>query len=113
MEAKKVEIIEPGEERKKQKINTLNFLAKIKLGVALFLDGIDFLISWIPIINTLWDFVTFAVLFMILKNKNLAYFALGELVIPGISAIGIIDGLIPAATIITIIDSVIQKTTKF
>jgi hypothetical protein len=50
---------------------------------------------------------------MILKNKNLAYFALGELVIPGISAIGIIDGLIPAATIITIIDSVIQKTTKF
>ncbi|MBW2995211.1 hypothetical protein KY312_02575 [Candidatus Woesearchaeota archaeon] len=111
MEAKqvKVEVVEPNYREKKQKKDALRFLAKIKLGVALFLDGIDFLISWIPIINTLWDFVTFAVLFVILRNKNLAYFALGELVIPGFGAIGFIDGLIPSATIITVIDSILPS----
>ena len=107
MEAKsvKVEVVDPNYKQKKEQKAALRFLTKIKLGVALFLDAIDFLICWIPIVNTLWDFVTFGVLFLILKHKNLAYFALGELVIPGLGAIGFIDGFIPAATVIAIIDS--------
>jgi len=103
MEAKqvKVEVVEPGYKQKK----LLRFFTKIKIGIALFMDAVDFLICWIPIINTLWDFVTFGVLFMILKHKSLAYFSLGELLIPGLGTIGFIDGFIPSATILAIVDS--------
>ncbi len=80
------------------------YLTKLKILTAIILDLIDLLICWIPLVNTLWDIVTFAVLFAILKDKRLAYLSLGELIAPGLGVLGLIDGFIPSATILVIID---------
>jgi len=63
----------------------------------------------IPILNTLWDFITLAVLLVILKNKWLAIGALGELPLVGLPFLGQIDALIPMATILTLLDSAETK----
>jgi hypothetical protein len=82
-------------------------LTKLKFGVAIFLDVVDFLVCWIPIINTLWEFATFAVLIAIIRHKFLAYFSLTEVLFPGIGVSAVIDGLIPSATMIVAMDSLL------
>lgn len=77
---------------------------KVKIGVAIFLDLSDLLFGNIPLINTIWDFVTMAVLLVTLRNKRLAFYALLELPLIGIPPLGIIDSLIPTATILTLLD---------
>jgi hypothetical protein len=91
------------------KTNAIGFLAKLRIGVAIVLDAIDFVLANIPIINTLWDFVTFAILLLILKNKWLAVAAFGELPLVGLPILGQIDAFIPMATIITLIDAAESK----
>jgi len=78
---------------------------RIRLGIAIILDGIDFFIGWIPIVNTLWDFVTFLILLVILRNKKLAFFSLLELPLLGLPPFSFFDMLIPVATILVIIDN--------
>lgn len=103
MEIKRVkaEVVNP-KVRKKSKI--LPVWARIKFGIAIVSDIIDFLIGWIPVINTAWDIVTFLVLLLILKNKKLALLPLIEvpLILPPFSIIGM---LIPIATITVLIDN--------
>ena len=104
MEAKKVkaEVVNPKSREKSSKIWPV--WARIKLGIAIVLDIIDFLIGLIPIINAAWDIVTFLVLLLILKNKKLALLPLIEmpLILPPFSIIGM---LIPIATITVLIDN--------
>jgi hypothetical protein len=69
------------------------------------LDLIDFLIGWIPIVNTVWDMVTFVVLLVILKNKRMAFISLIELPLLGLPPFSIIDMFIPIATIAVLIDN--------
>jgi hypothetical protein len=83
----------------------LNIILKLKLAIAIILDAIDFVLANIPILNTLWDFVTFIVLILILKNKWLAFGAFAELPLVGLPVLGQIDALIPIATLLTLIDS--------
>jgi len=105
MEAKKVkvEVVNPKARKKPSKIWPI--WARIKLGIAIVLDGIDFLIGWIPIINEAWDIVTFLILLVILKNKKLAFLSLIELPLLGLPPFSIIDMLIPIATITVLIDN--------
>jgi len=104
MEAKKVkaEVVNPKSREKPSKIWPV--WARIKLGIAIVLDIIDFLIGWIPLINAAWDIVTFLVILLILKNKKLALLPLIEvpLILPPFSIIGM---LIPIATITVLIDN--------
>ena len=107
MEAKKVKVEIVG--RKKKKSNSFkrikSALVRIKLGIAIILDGIDFLIGWIPIVNSLWDIVTFMVLLIILKNKKLAFVSLIELPLLGLPPFSIFDMFIPIATLTVLIDN--------
>ncbi len=89
----------------KAKISTIKIILKLKLAVAIILDAVDLILGNIPILNTLWDLVTFAVLLVILKNKWLAMGALAELPLVGLPILGQIDTLIPIATILTLLDS--------
>ena len=104
VEAKKVkvEVVNPKAQKKPSKIWPI--LARIKLGIAIIVDIIDFLIGWIPLINVAWDIVTFLVLLLILKNKKLALLPLIEvpLILPPFSIIGM---FIPIATITVLIDN--------
>ena len=84
---------------------SLPVLTKIRFGIAMILDGIDFLIGWLPIANTLWDIVTFLVLLVILKNKKLSLFSLLELPLLGLPPFSFFDMFIPVATIIVLIDN--------
>jgi len=107
--AKKVKAEVVGRKRKtkwdKAKIKAMHFMLRLKLAVAIILDAIDLILANIPILNTLWDLVTFAVLLVILKNKWLAVGAFGELPLVGLPILGQIDALIPIATILTLLDS--------
>jgi len=85
---------------------------KAKLIIAIILDFIDFFTSMIPVLNTIWDFITYFILSITLKHKYLAYVSLGELLIPGIGSIGLIDGVIPSATILTLIDIALTRIKK-
>ena len=106
VEAKKVIVEVVGKGRKSSKLfNKIKLVwARIKLGIAIVLDGIDFLIGWIPIINEAWDIITFLILLVILKNKRWALLPLIEvpLILPPFSIIGM---LIPIATITVLIDN--------
>jgi len=87
--AKKVEAEVVGAQKRKSrwdglKETVLSIVLKLKLAVALFLDACDLIIANIPILNTLWDFITFAVLIIILKNKWLAIGAFAELPLVGL-----------------------------
>jgi hypothetical protein len=82
-----------------------SILLKFKLGIALLLDACDLILANIPLLNTLWDFVTFSVLIVILRNKWLAFAAFAELPLVGLPFFGQIDALIPMATILTLADS--------
>lgn len=84
-------------------------LSKAKLLVAIILDAVDLVVANIPLLNSVWDIVTWLVLLTILRRKHLAYLALGELILPGVPPIGLIDGLIPTATLIVIADMIMQK----
>lgn len=90
-------------ERLKEKV--FRFLVKLKLAVAIFLDAVDIVLANIPIVNTLWDFVTFMVLLVILKNKWLAFGAMAELPLVGLPFFGQIDAVLPIATLLTLIDT--------
>lgn len=107
MEAKKVkaEIIKEKKESKTffKKIKSL--ILRIKLLIAILLDGIDLLIGWIPIVNTMWDIVTFFFLLIILKNKKMAFVSLIELPFIGLPPFSIIDMFVPIATITVLIDN--------
>lgn len=109
MEAKKVDVEIVGVEKKKKgnkllkKINLV--WARIKLGIAIILDLIDFFIAWIPIVNEAWDIITFMVLLIILKNKKLAFISLIELPLIGLPPFSIIDMFLPIATMTVIIDN--------
>jgi len=111
VEAKKVnvELVEDLKESKKtfQKISLM--ISRIKLFVAIILDLVDFLIGWIPIVNTLWDLVTFIILIIILKNKKLALVSLIELPFFGLPPFSILDMFIPIATITVLIDNNLSK----
>jgi hypothetical protein len=104
----KVEVIFPEKEVRKKENRFFKkiklYFMKIKIGIAIILDIIDFLIGWIPIVNTAWDIVTFIILLIILKNKKLAFLSLIELPLIGLPPFSIIDMFIPVATIITLID---------
>ena len=94
-------------------------LLKLKLAVAILLDAVDLVLANIPVLNTLWDFVTFAVLMLMLKNKWIAFGAFAELPLIGLPVMGQIDAVIPIATILTILDSaetkfhIIEKIEEF
>lgn len=111
MEAKKVdaEIVgeEKGENKFLKKIKAIT--ARIKLCIAIILDVIDFFIAWIPIVNEVWDVITFMVLLIILKNKKLAFISLIELPLLGLPPFSIFDMFIPIATITVLIDNNIGK----
>ena len=104
----KAEVMDGKREGKRKKSNLkegfLNLLLKIKLVVAIALDLIDLVLANIPLVNTLWDFVTFLVLMITLRNKWLAFAAFAELPLVGLPMLGQIDAFIPIATILTIID---------
>ena len=109
MQAKKVDVEVVGlkKEKKENKFfkKLKSIAVKIKLGLAIILDTIDFFIGWIPIVNTLWDFFTFIILLIILKNKKLAFISLIELLLLGLPPFSIIDMFLPIATITVLIDS--------
>lgn len=109
MEARKVnaEIVDVGREKKASKFfrKAKSVMARIKMGIAITLDGIDFLIGWIPIVNTAWDIITFFVLLIILKNKKLAFASLIELPLLGLPPFSILDMFIPIATITVLMDN--------
>ena len=86
-----------------------SLLFRFKLTVAIVLDGIDFFIANIPMVNEIWDIITFFVLMLLLKRKYLAYLSLGELLIPGIPPLGFIDGLIPIATVLVLVERAMEK----
>lgn len=88
------------------------FMSKLKLGVALLLDGLDLIFANIPVLNTIWDFITTAVLFAMLRNKKLALMSFSEFILPGIPILGQIDAFIPVATILTIIDNNMNRFHK-
>ena len=112
MEVKKVKAEVVGKKTRKQRIfgKIRIILTNLKIFFAIIIDLIDLLFSQIPILNTLWDFVTFLFLLTVLKNKRLAYFSLSELIIPGIPFIGLIDGFIPIATLLVLFDSQSSRT---
>ena len=85
-------------------------LGKHRLLTAISLDVADLFFGNIPLLNTIWDFVTCAVLLVILKKKYLGFFALGELIFPGIGfwSKGI-DAFVPSATIIVLVDDYMAK----
>lgn len=107
MQAKKVDVEIVGKEKKSNKVlkKIRLVFARIKLGIAIILDLIDFFIAWIPIINEAWDIITFLILLIILKNKKLAFISLIELPLLGLPPFSIIDMLIPIATITVLIDN--------
>ena len=109
MEAKKVkvEIVDINKEKKSNKFfkKIKAITARIKLGIAVILDVIDFFIAWIPIANEVWDVITFMVLLVILKNKKLAFVSLIELPLLGLPPFSIIDMFLPIATITVLIDN--------
>ena len=82
------------------------------MGIAIILDLIDFFIAWIPVVNEAWDFVTFLILLMILKNKKLAFLSLIELPLLEVPPFSIIDMFIPIATITVLIDNKIMGNIK-
>jgi hypothetical protein len=104
--AKKVRVEVVSQEKKnKFRSKVTGVINRVKIFVAIVLDGIDFIIGWIPIINTLWDIVTFIILLIILKNKRLAFFSLIELPFVGLPPFSLIDMFIPVATLLTLIDN--------
>ena len=107
VEAKKVKVEIVGKEKKSSKLfKKIKLIwARIKLGIAILLDLIDFFIAWIPIVNEAWDIITFLVLLIILKNQKLAFLSLIELPLLGLPPFSIIDMLIPIATITVLIDN--------
>ena len=109
MEAKKVdvEIVGIKKEKNANKLTKkiISIWAKVKLGIAILLDLIDFFIAWIPIINEAWDIITFIVLLTILKNKKLAFLSLIELPLLGLPPFSIIDMFLPIATITVLMDN--------
>ena len=107
VKAKKVKVEIVGKEKKSNKFLKKIRLAfaRLKLGIAIILDLIDFFIAWIPIINEAWDIITFLILLIILKNKKLAFISLIELPLLGLPPFSIIDMLIPIATITVLIDN--------
>ncbi len=112
----KAEIVTPKKDRKLlKKIKMIVFRAK--LGIAILLDGIDLLIAWIPIVNIIWDLVTFIILLILLKNKKLAFFSLIEVPLIGLPPFSIIDMFLPIATLVTLMDGaekrVVHHTGKF
>ena len=86
---------------KKSLIRALN---KMKLLIAVALDLVDLVMGNIPLLNTAWDFVTVFVLLLILRNKTLAFIALAELPLIGLPPFGLLDALIPMATLLTLAD---------
>ena len=104
MEAKKVKVEVVDKNKRKARNRIWTVFARIKLGIAIVLDIIDFLIGWIPVINAAWDIVTFLIILLILKNKKLALLPLIEvpLILPPFSIIGM---FIPIATITVLIDN--------
>ncbi|MBI2522863.1 hypothetical protein HYW19_00575 [Candidatus Woesearchaeota archaeon] len=107
MQAKKVDVEIVGKEKKSNKfLKKIGLVfARIKLGIAIILDLIDFFIAWIPIINEAWDIITFLILLIILKNKKLAFISLIELPLLGLPPFSVIDMFIPIATITVLIDN--------
>ena len=107
MQAKKVDVEIVGKEKRDNKLfKKINLVfARIKLGIAIILDLIDFLIAWIPIVNEIWDIITFLILLIILKNKKLAFISLIELPLLGLPPFSIIDMFLPIATITVLIDN--------
>lgn len=117
MEAKKVKVEIVGKENKENKFlkKVKAITARIKLSIAIILDVIDFFIAWIPIVNEVWDTITFLILLVILKNKKLAFISLIELPLLGLPPFSIIDMFLPIATITVLIDNNIRniKIQKF
>ncbi|MEK6868749.1 MAG: hypothetical protein AABX74_00840, partial [Nanoarchaeota archaeon] len=107
MQAKKVDVEIVGKEKRDNKLfKKINLVfARIKLGIAIILDLIDFFIAWIPIVNEIWDIITFLILLIILKNKKLAFISLIELPLLGLPPFSIIDMFLPIATITVLIDN--------
>lgn len=107
MEAKKVKVEIVGKEKKENKFfeKIKAITARIKLGIAVILDIIDFFIAWIPVVNEAWDIITFMVLLVILKNKKLAFVSLIELPLLGLPPFSIIDMFLPIATITVLMDN--------
>lgn len=83
----------------------LNFLVRVRFLVAIALDFLDFFFAWIPVLNSVWDIVTFLFLMVTLKNKQLASISLAELVLIGFPPFSTLDAFIPMALILTTIDS--------
>jgi len=108
--ARKVKAEVVGVRKRKSKAGSIkekaiNLILKLKLAIAILLDAVDLVLANIPVLNTLWDFVTFIVLILILKNKWLAFGAFAELPLVGLPVLGQIDALIPIATLLTLLDS--------
>jgi hypothetical protein len=105
VEAKKVNVEVIGKKGKISDKKPWSIFFRIKIAIAIMLDGIDILIAWIPIVNTAWDFITFIILLLILKNKKLAFVSLIELPLFGLPPFSIFDMFIPIATVTVLIDN--------
>lgn len=111
MEPKKVKVEIVDKEKKNSRFlkKIRSILARIKLGIAIILDLIDFFIAWIPIVNEAWDIVTFLVLLIILKNKKLAFLSLIELPLIGLPPFSIFDMFLPISTITVLMDNSVTQ----
>ncbi|MBT4824234.1 hypothetical protein HN695_02585 [Candidatus Woesearchaeota archaeon] len=105
-----VEVVKIESWQRKRRDEIYKLLNKYRLATAITLDVIDLVFGNIPFLNTIWDFVTCGVLLITLKNKYLAFFALGELLFPGIGFWSKeIDAFIPSATILYFVDKEMGK----
>ncbi|MFH1440146.1 MAG: hypothetical protein ABIG89_06255 [Candidatus Woesearchaeota archaeon] len=108
--AHKIEIVDIEPLHCKMFNGVCRLVSRYKLATAILLDVCDLFFGNIPLLNTMWDFITCGVLLLILKNKYLAFFALGELLFPGTGRlIKEIDAFFPSATILYLIDQNMSK----
>ena len=105
-----VEIVKIDSWQRKRRDEIFKLLNKYRLATAITLDVVDLVFGNIPFLNTIWDFVTCGVLLITLKNKYLAFFALGELLFPGTGVlVKRVDAFIPSATILYFVDKEMNR----
>jgi hypothetical protein len=112
VEAKKVNVEVMGKESSGPKRHSFSPLFRLKMGVAIILDGIDFLIGWLPIANTIWDIITFLILLLMLRKKKLAFLSLIELPLLGLPPFSILDMFIPVSVITVLLDNSLSRSSR-
>ena len=81
------------------------YMKNYNLAIAVLLDLLGYVFAQLAYLNTLWDLLTFGLLFFMVRSKKLPYYALLALLLPGIKMLGSMDALLPIATILVLVDS--------